>query len=256
MAAMGAWGPAIFSDDTACDIRTEYRELLEDEVPDDVAMQRVIERYEHLDPDEEHVLWLALAAVQSQVGRLDDAVKARALAVIESGQGLDLWRESGPSELSKRNAALAKLQEKLTGPQPARKRIRRPWRYETDLEPGDVLRFVSDGGRVHRLRVARVDDNRTSASPVLEWVNWTDESDRSTWRPVRPDGSVPFGLVPFAESVLHVSRHRKKDPDWSDLGFTLETRLLGLPRDDQQQANSYIQWKYLARAIQDGSQFQ
>jgi hypothetical protein len=68
---MGAWGPGIFSDDTAADIRGDYRELLEDQVPDSEAMRRVIEAYRHLDADEEHILWLALAAAQFQLGRLD-----------------------------------------------------------------------------------------------------------------------------------------------------------------------------------------
>lgn len=30
---MGAWGPAIFSDHLACDIRGDYRQLLEDGFP-------------------------------------------------------------------------------------------------------------------------------------------------------------------------------------------------------------------------------
>jgi len=36
---MGAWGPAIFSDDLACDIRTDYRELLEDGVAGEEAVK-------------------------------------------------------------------------------------------------------------------------------------------------------------------------------------------------------------------------
>ena len=71
---MGAWGPAIFSDDTACDIRSDYRELLEDGVGDAEATRRVIADYQHLDQDEAHVLWLALAAAQAALGRLDEAV--------------------------------------------------------------------------------------------------------------------------------------------------------------------------------------
>lgn len=55
---MGAWGPAIFSDDTACDIRSDYRELLEDGVDDAEATQRVISEYQHLGDDEAHILLL------------------------------------------------------------------------------------------------------------------------------------------------------------------------------------------------------
>ncbi len=34
--------------------------------------------HQHLDADEEHVLWLAPAATQSRLGRLDEEVKTRA----------------------------------------------------------------------------------------------------------------------------------------------------------------------------------
>jgi hypothetical protein len=94
---MGAWGPAIFSDDVACDIRGDYRELLEDGVPDEEAMSRVIEAYAHLDEDEAHVLWLALAAAQAGLGRRDDSVQDKALAIIDGGVGLELWEEAGPN---------------------------------------------------------------------------------------------------------------------------------------------------------------
>ena len=76
---MGVWGPAIFSDDTASDIRNEYRELLEDQVPDEEATQRILHRYQDLDDDEVHVLWLALAAAQQQAGRLEARVRDEAL---------------------------------------------------------------------------------------------------------------------------------------------------------------------------------
>jgi hypothetical protein len=139
---MGAWGTAVFSDDTPLDIRGDYRELLEDQVPDDEATRRVIEDYGHLDADEEHVLWLALAAAQSKLGRLDDEVKARVLEVIDTEGGLGLWQESGPRELQKLKNALAKLRTQMTGPQPARKAVHRAWRHETDLRTGDVLSYM------------------------------------------------------------------------------------------------------------------
>lgn len=91
---MGAWGPAIFSDDLACDIRGDYRELLEDGVSDEEASARVIEAYTHLDQDEAQVLWLALAAAQAALGRLDDSIRDRALAVIDEGTGLPGSRRS------------------------------------------------------------------------------------------------------------------------------------------------------------------
>ncbi|ACZ90620.1 hypothetical protein [Streptosporangium roseum] len=40
---MSAWGVALFSDDTACDVRDTYRELIEDGVDDEEAARRVLD---------------------------------------------------------------------------------------------------------------------------------------------------------------------------------------------------------------------
>ncbi|MFZ2013291.1 MAG: hypothetical protein WAV00_05665 [Nocardioides sp.] len=61
--------------ETACDIRSDDCELLEDGVEDAEATRRVVGEYEHLDADEDHVLSLALAAAQVSLGRLDDITK-------------------------------------------------------------------------------------------------------------------------------------------------------------------------------------
>lgn len=138
---MSAWGPAIFSDDTACDIRSDYRELLEDGVDDAEATRRVVAAYQHLDVDEAHVLWLALAAAQAALGRLDDTTKGNALRIIDDGVGLELWTEAGPKELARRKAALAKLRHTLAGPQKSPTKVRKPWSHVTGLAPGDVLAY-------------------------------------------------------------------------------------------------------------------
>lgn len=45
---MGAWGAGVFANDTAADIRSVYREALEDELPDDEARERVLEQFSYL----------------------------------------------------------------------------------------------------------------------------------------------------------------------------------------------------------------
>ncbi|MGW2146611.1 hypothetical protein ACWCOT_20055 [Nonomuraea bangladeshensis] len=84
---MGAWGPGLFSDDLACDVRDEYRELIEDGATDEEARRRVVESYSEAldDPGEAPVFWLALAVTESKLGRLDAVVRDRALGIIERG---------------------------------------------------------------------------------------------------------------------------------------------------------------------------
>ncbi|NPC95808.1 DUF4259 domain-containing protein [Nocardioides sp. zg-DK7169] len=227
---MGAWGPAIFSDDTACDIRSDYRELLEDGVDDAEATRRVIAEYEYLDVDQAHVLWLALAAAQSALGRLDDAVKAQALRVIDDNVGLELWAEVG--ELAGRKAALGKLRATLTGPQKPPTRVRRPWSHVTDLSPGDVLAYTLPDGKRALFRVARLDAQRIGTAPILRRLDWHKTSLPGGRKLARlkplPDARVLEGKT---RTSFRVARHRKKDEDWPDVGFTLVGRVASPPED-------------------------
>ena len=45
---MGVWGTAIFSDDTACDIRDEYSALLISGISDEEAEEALLKGYESL----------------------------------------------------------------------------------------------------------------------------------------------------------------------------------------------------------------
>lgn len=252
---MGAWGPAIFSDDTACDIRGDYRELIEDGVDDREATQRVIDAYQHLGDDESHVLWLALAAAQSALGRLDEDVKARALAVIDGDVGLELWAEAGTKELAKRKSALAKLRVTLIGPQPAPKRVRRPSFHVTDLAPGDVLAYELPDSHYALFRVARVDEHRVGVAPILRRLDWNKSalpSDRKLRR-LRPMPE-PRPNDPGPSVSFRVAKHRKKDEDWRDVGFVIVGRANTDTADAAYQPRIYTAWRALRTALDNGWQ--
>lgn len=254
MTSMGAWGTAIFSDDTASDIRSEYRALVEDQVPDQEATHRVLNEYKHLDGDEAHVLWLALAAAQSQVGRLDDHVKAKALEVIESGQGLELWEEAGARELAKRKTALEKLRATLVGPQPPRKTLRRQWRHVTDLQPGNVLSRTASSGRVKLFRVVRIDDDRVGAAPIMEMLDWNSDRLPKGWRLRRLKAArlKQDYTSQVRPAVFRVAVHRRKDPDWRECGFQLVANVPARASDSQTQAWRYCAWTGLQREVEQG----
>jgi len=250
---MGAWGAAVFSDDTASDIRGEYRELLEDQVADDEATRRIINSYRHLDRDEAHVLWLALAATQFQLGRLDEDVKARAIEVIDSGRGLGLWVEAGPRELAKRKAVLNKLREQLTGPQRPRKVVRRPWRDVTELAPGAVLAFAASNGEMALFRVARVDDNRVGVAPIVERLDWhgraVPDAPVLARIPVRAGTRSALG-GPVRPETYRVARHRRKDPGWAERGFAVVATVPPRDGDQQTQAWVFTAWTGLAKSAE------
>jgi hypothetical protein len=247
---MGAWGTAIFSNDTACDVRDTYRGLLEDGVSDADAMSRVITEFADLDPDEAHELWLALAAIQTQLGRLDDTVRDRALAIIDSGQGLELWAEAGTRELAARKTAYAKLQTKLTGPQPSSKKVRRSWRHVTDLKQGDVLARTHDDGSVALFRVAKIETSRVQVAPILERLEWhgpglpTDRQVESLAPAKIRDRENSFrdGKVDtYSPNIFG-----KSYPDWRDVGFVLIGTTRPRPRDDRAFPLTSMPWDHLA----------
>lgn len=117
---MGAWGTGIFDDDTACDVRTEYLELLMNGITDEDATGAMIELNSDEADDEDCriMFWTALAAIQWEVGRLDDSVKERTLALIEEGDS-PLWLEQKDS-VEERKAVLEELRNKLLSRQPPR----------------------------------------------------------------------------------------------------------------------------------------
>lgn len=86
---MGTWGAGIFSNDTSADVRDEYRELVSEGRDGREATRALIEEYEDdvADPGVAPDVWLALAATQWKVGRLEEEVKARALELFTDPAG-------------------------------------------------------------------------------------------------------------------------------------------------------------------------
>jgi hypothetical protein len=249
---MGAWGPAIFSDDVACDIRDDYRELLEDGVEDEDASARIVEKYKHLDQDEAHVLWLALAAAQAALGRLDDSVRDRALTIIDEGTGLELWAEAGSEKLAKRKAALAKLRDTLTGPPKRRSAVRTPWAHVTDLVPGDVLAFRLPDERLALFRVARLDAQRVGTAPILRRLDWASTKLPSSRKLARLKAQLDPGPNNTRGTAFRVARHRKKDDDWKDVGFQLVARVDPHRDDASCSPRMYTAWTGLRDGLVQG----
>lgn len=250
---MGAWGPGLFSDDLALDVLSDYRELIEDGVEDAEATRRVLEKYAESikDPDEGPTLWLALAFTQSKLGRLDPVAKNRALAVIDRGEGLQVWEED-PRLLAKRKAVVGKVKAQLTGPQPPRRRLRPPHRHVTDLVAGDILLFRV-GERCALLRVARIDDHRLSAAPIVVALDFDGAEpplmERINQLPDRPE---PRREIRFTRTPWATIRWRPmvfKRIDYRDAGLRRLGRMDGRPGDEDIQPQTYGWWAALAEEL-------
>lgn len=174
---MGTWGVAIFSDDLASDVRDDYREHLADGRSGPEATDLVlVDKVEELaDGEAAPIVWLALAAAQSRVGRLEDRVRDRAIQIIDTDADLPRWRED-PRALAKRQAALRRLRDELIGPQRPPRRIPKPVRSVCPWEPGSIVAFRRDDGRHLLLRLVAtqgehgVGGGRFGIFEVLDWV--------------------------------------------------------------------------------------
>jgi len=138
---MGTSSPALFADDTAYDVREEFIERLASGATADAATQQMLADWGSSidDVDDGPVFWLSLAHTQWKYGCLMDAVREKALAVIDSGTDLQRW--AGPYE-SKRRAVLNALKATLLSPQP---KPRRPRKRKVAEVPS--LRVAAPDGR-------------------------------------------------------------------------------------------------------------
>ncbi|HUY58616.1 MAG TPA: hypothetical protein VMV16_02800 [Solirubrobacteraceae bacterium] len=179
---MGSWGTALFSDDLAADVRADWRDaIIDGEEPEDVT-QRLIDRYirGRSDSGDTLVFWLALAAAQLETGRLDADVRDRALTIIDSGGDVARWRETGESLGRQRQKVLDRLAQKLRGPQPKPKRLRRSTPLGVSFDVGDavLLRSINATGDVIAVVVCHHPGYpRGVVNPVVELVTW--EQDRT-----------------------------------------------------------------------------
>lgn len=120
---MGTWNSAIFGDDTACDVRDQFIELLSTGVSAAEATKALLESWSAAlqDCDDGPIFWLALAATQWKYGCLLLNVQAEAIQIIDSNKGLSRWE--GRSADTRRNV-LSTLRAKLVSPQPSARRPR------------------------------------------------------------------------------------------------------------------------------------
>jgi hypothetical protein len=180
---MGTWGTAIFSDDTAGDVRDAYRALLADGYSGPKATARLLRDWKETlaDEDDGPIFWLALAATQWQCGRLEARVKAKALRIIDQGSSLARWLEGDPKSLKRRQAALEELRRKLLSPQPAEKKFRKRTQPAGDWKVGEVLAYRLGSGRLVLLHIVNPGRGRLRGNaPIFALLDWIGDTPPDT----------------------------------------------------------------------------
>lgn len=135
---MGAWGTANFSDDTACDVRDTYEDLLLYGRTPEEAERQTIAELEMEVGDAEPTAWLALAATEWRCGRaLSELVRSKAIEIIDGGADLERWESN--KQKANRQKALDKLRAQLESPLPRPKKLKPLPTIHCPWQIGDVL---------------------------------------------------------------------------------------------------------------------
>jgi hypothetical protein len=172
---MGSWGTALFSDDTACDVRDNYIDLLSEGLSGPEATERLLGEWSDSlkDQDEAPVFWLALAATQWKYGRLESRVLREAANVLDNGSDLARWKSS--RDCRKRQAVLERLRAQLSSRQPPEKRIPKRFRDSNEWQVGDLVTYRLLSGRLIILRVIGHHTDRGGTAPICELLDWVGE---------------------------------------------------------------------------------
>lgn len=142
---MGTWGVSVSANDLAQDLKDEYRAaFFYNDVP--TALEK-IDAYvrreigDETDEDQWADYIYSLADFMWKKGILTTERKSKALEMISTGYGLEIWAESGDKVLAARKAALRKFEEQLIDSMPEKKRITMDVNMDRIFKPGDIVAF-------------------------------------------------------------------------------------------------------------------
>ena len=141
---MGAWGTALYSNDTASDIRGDYVDLLRRGNSNEEALKKLMEKNRYCigDEEEEPLFWYALADTLWNYGRLTPEVKEKALYFLDHPEAeLARWEDDGGKYVEAWMRTLEKLRTKLLSPQPPEKKVSKYRLYKCTWQAGDVYAY-------------------------------------------------------------------------------------------------------------------
>lgn len=142
---MGVWGTAIYSCDTASDVRDMCNEIYPFMSAEE-GTRLILKEYadivnsEVMDNDSAG-FWFALADWQWKHGILSEEIKDKAISLLEAHTGIEEWEASGSaSDVKKRLEVMDKLLCQLRLPQPPVK-IPASKAAKAKHKPGDIIVF-------------------------------------------------------------------------------------------------------------------
>jgi hypothetical protein len=241
---MGAWGTALFSDDTARDVRDSYVDHVGDGLIGPEATKALLHEWSASlnDPDESPVFWLALAVTQWRCGRLEGHVLQQALNVIDSGSDLARW-ETGSKDFKKRKAVLEKLRAQLTSPQPPQRHIPKRFRDSNQWRVGDLVAYRMQSGRFVILRTIGHHNDKGGTGPICELLDWSGEEIPKSFKSF--DIRKSRAARPITQFLIGRTRAKERPDD--------RLRYLGVNMKPAQKPGGFTVslWKWFDKTLRD-----
>lgn len=148
---MGAWGPGLYSNDIAQDLKGAVRAMLQSPLSLDEVVASLLDTYPNVtEPGDEEAstFWLVVANQLVRAGQRHEPTFSRALDLIENGGDAALMAEldMSPADLRRRQASLQKLADQLRTPfETKARKAGKPGKLL--FRAGDLVTYPTWGGR-------------------------------------------------------------------------------------------------------------
>ena len=185
---MGSWGPGLYQDDEALDLKSTIAILSKLPVAGDRLVEILLAKRDdggQLDADGGPTFWLVVADQFERRGIESPLVFSKAIEAIESGADLhDLQaRDMSPADIRKRSKVLEGLGARFRSPRPPRPRPTRKKPPPMVVDVGQTFSFPTMNNRAmnpyHRNRAqARFEPDGWAAMLILgtgrayDWLPW------------------------------------------------------------------------------------
>jgi hypothetical protein len=164
--------------------------------------------------EQECAAWLALAAAQWDLGRVDEFANSKALALISSGAAMEGWSEN-PALLKRRQRVLKSLAAKLNATPPPPRKLRPRYIHECSWPASSLVGYRLVSGAWIVLHVVSLHTDLGGTSPIVRILEGTYAAPPGELRSVNAlRGSVKFsapGIPPHSIDLILLGATSKRN---------------------------------------------
>lgn len=217
---MGTWGPALYSDDLAADLRGDLRDLLAQGLSTEVAVDKLAAEYASSlhDPDEGRVFWLAVAHAAWRLGRPSERATTEALRAIDSDADLRRWTNANQRE--QRRVVLERIALDLRSQAPAPKRLARHRIAENEWSVGELVGYQLVSGTWTLFRVIGHHVDKGGRHAICEPLDWLGPELPDAGKMIKLPVRRPVAPWEISQFMLGEPRRKKDSTRFVRTGVT------------------------------------